>query len=542
MKIKTEKTRQRSIAIILAIVFIASAIVAINFAVPNKKALAVENDEFMDTPQITVLTHGLGGGASHWSNTNGSGNNNFVEDADSLIYKLSEKAGGAYIYRAETNTATDANDEKHETYSTSYTLYENYSKNSVTISDVSKHIIIVFDSKSSGESNEVVYHEFENMLNDVIARVKSLNPGNKKPKINLIGHSRGGLTNLEYALDHPEYVDSLISIGTPYFGAPVAEIAVGIDFIKAKLTSNLNGINSIIDADTYNGYYNRWTSGYESKYKYINSIAIGGMTTLDYQSAVIENNVSSANLDDVASLIKFLNADLLVALADMFPSAAYSLMKENLPWIANLTVDQVSDIIAFLNDETSGGIWYGDVLVPIASLQGVSGGKNYYFTKYVQMFDLENDTLTPGLASDMLAIVHSIEPYDPDIHNYILDNIIVRSGDTIATEINNVGCSITGVSADITPVDLAWKIKIRNVHDEPLTYIYNSKMCFFDDAKEWDGLKHIDTVRLDPGETAIVNIASYGTATSIAISYVMGGTRHIIYANSLSAFRSVYKM
>lgn len=104
-------------------------------------------------------------------------------------------------------------------------LYENYSTNIVTITDVSKHIIIVFDSKSSGESNEVVYHEFENMLNDVIARVESLNPGNKKPKINLIGHSRGGLTNLEYALDYPEYVDSLISIGTPYFSAPVAEIA-----------------------------------------------------------------------------------------------------------------------------------------------------------------------------------------------------------------------------------------------------------------------------------------------------------------------------
>ena len=303
MKIKTGKTRQRFIAIILAIVFIASAIVAINFAVPNKKASAVENNEFMDTPQITVLTHGLGGGASHWSTANGTGSGGFAEDTDSLVYKLSEKAGGAYIYRAETNTATDANDEKHETYSTSYTLYENYSKNSITISDVSKHIIIVFDSKSSGESNEVVYHEFENMLNDVIARVESLNPGNKKPKINLIGHSRGGLTNLEYALDHPEYVDSLVSIGTPYFGAPAAEIAVGIDFLKAKLSSNWNGINSIIDADTYNDYYNRWTSGYESKYKYINSIAIGGMTTLDYQSAVIENNASSANLDDTAVYI-----------------------------------------------------------------------------------------------------------------------------------------------------------------------------------------------------------------------------------------------
>ena len=150
-KIKTEKTRQRFVAIILAIVFIASAIVAINFAVQNKKALAVENDEFMDTPQITVLTHGLGGGASHWSTANGTGSGGFAEDTDSLVYKLSEKAGGAYIYRAETNTATDANDEKHETYSTSYTLYENYSTNPAAtdkcdcITDVSKHIIIVFD-------------------------------------------------------------------------------------------------------------------------------------------------------------------------------------------------------------------------------------------------------------------------------------------------------------------------------------------------------------------------------------------------------------
>lgn len=64
MKVKNEKTRQRFVAIILAVVFIASAIVAINFAVPSKKAAAVENNEFMDTPQITVLTHGLGGGAS----------------------------------------------------------------------------------------------------------------------------------------------------------------------------------------------------------------------------------------------------------------------------------------------------------------------------------------------------------------------------------------------------------------------------------------------------------------------------------------------
>lgn len=179
MKVKNEKTRQRFVAIILAVVFIASAIVAINFAVPSKKAAAVENNEFMDTPQITVLTHGLGGGASHWSTENGTGSGGFAEDIDSLVYKLSNRAGGAYIYRATTDMAVDANGKKHETYSANYMLYENYSTNIVTITDVSKHIIIVFDSKSSGEQTKSYITEFENMLNDVIARVESLNPGNK---------------------------------------------------------------------------------------------------------------------------------------------------------------------------------------------------------------------------------------------------------------------------------------------------------------------------------------------------------------------------
>ena len=55
------------------------------------------------------------------------------------------------------------------------------------------------------------------MLSKIVYDVKELN-GGILPKVNLIGHSRGGLTNLQYALDHPDLVDSLISIGTPYFG------------------------------------------------------------------------------------------------------------------------------------------------------------------------------------------------------------------------------------------------------------------------------------------------------------------------------------
>lgn len=47
-----------------------------------------------------VLTHGLGGKASHWSNdfSKNSNSENFAYDRDSLISKISDKVGGAYIY------------------------------------------------------------------------------------------------------------------------------------------------------------------------------------------------------------------------------------------------------------------------------------------------------------------------------------------------------------------------------------------------------------------------------------------------------------
>lgn len=61
------------------------------------------------------------------------------------------------------------------------------------------------------------------MLSSILYKLKD-NYGGKIPKVNLVGHSRGGLTNLQYALDHPDIVENLISIGTPYFGSSSAKI------------------------------------------------------------------------------------------------------------------------------------------------------------------------------------------------------------------------------------------------------------------------------------------------------------------------------
>lgn len=47
-------------------------------------------------------------------------------------------------------------------------------------------------------------------------------------KVNLIGHSQGGLDARVVAHDHPEWIASVVTIGTPHEGVPTADIALRI--------------------------------------------------------------------------------------------------------------------------------------------------------------------------------------------------------------------------------------------------------------------------------------------------------------------------
>lgn len=133
----------------------------------------------------------------------------------SLISKIKSAAGGANIYLADIKA-----DYKFRLYdiTTQESETSTYIRSGEVdrITDISKHIIVIFDSYDAYESNDNIYYQFNYMLSSIIYDVKILN-GGILTKINLIGHSRGGLTNLQYALDHPDLVDSLISIDTPYF-------------------------------------------------------------------------------------------------------------------------------------------------------------------------------------------------------------------------------------------------------------------------------------------------------------------------------------
>ena len=65
----------------------------------NDKRNANKNAVMSSNPQITVLTHGLAGNASNFSNR-GKNSPKFASDEQSIISKLGHFAGGAQVFLA----------------------------------------------------------------------------------------------------------------------------------------------------------------------------------------------------------------------------------------------------------------------------------------------------------------------------------------------------------------------------------------------------------------------------------------------------------
>ena len=92
-------------------------------------------------------------------------------------------------------------------------LIHGLGQNNQSWNEVKKHLnndgilveipnLYCLNNKSVTYSN--LYNNFENILN------------NYQDKLNLCGLSLGGIIALEYAKRHPEKVNSLVLIGTPY--------------------------------------------------------------------------------------------------------------------------------------------------------------------------------------------------------------------------------------------------------------------------------------------------------------------------------------
>lgn len=184
----------------------------LTYQVPKYNMSSKNNNLVSDqAPKVTFITHGLNGSSGSW--------------------RFQDKFEGGIIDQLNQITACDFYigyvDHKDGVVKFKNIIVTSESATIINfelakIENSPRHTVIIFSSSMSNEVNDKVYYDFNYVASVVIKQLKDYDPEHKLPRVNLIGHSRGGLTNLQFALDHPDLVDSMYSLGTPYLGTTMA--------------------------------------------------------------------------------------------------------------------------------------------------------------------------------------------------------------------------------------------------------------------------------------------------------------------------------
>lgn len=438
-------------------------------------------------PLITVFTHGLGGDASHWSNLDGS----FAYTKDSLITRLSAQIdSNVYLVKVgnENNLKiydlTEEIKERKKENNFKFTISKNNEISNIV--DISRHSIIVFEASydAANGTNEEVYTEFNYSISRIVYDVKKLNDG-KLPKINLIGHSRGGITNLQYALDHPNLVDSIYSFGTPYLGSTSASI--DYYFLGSKFVENEVSESDIVNSNVYKKYLERWNTDYDKLYSKIKVTALGGYSTLyglckglttekSIDFLVDETGVSKEKLEVLIPAILGSIDGIVLGFYFVKPTKSIkpllikAMMSVASELVNEFDLDIGSDDLAqiitnelFLDYHPPFVSWYNDCLVDLGSQLGYRGeiqiGSEQYkgFKRISKCFDRTNCNFEATSMSNMPAVVHNLEARDEELCNYVLSTISAtfKSYDEYEiTVINNNECIIDLYNGNIVSSEL----------------------------------------------------------------------------------------
>ena len=443
-------------------------------------------------PTITVLTHGLDGHYYHWSNNYATtGHEYFAYNSDSIVEQLYQHLNGNMnIYIARTDSIITYNHlnteiencvyDGYKLYKISYNDYKYNPTNIIEVDyldDVSKHILLLFDSLNSGSTHEIVYEQFHDVLDNISFQYKTLT--GKLPRFNLVGHSRGGIINLMYATEHIYNVDSIYSMGTPYSGSalglidPVMEM---LDYYVSDSNGNTYtnplyaGVDDIMDEQISIDLRDAWNAAFTSDAK-VNVVVYGSMTSIDFIRKLINEmaadtthtedyylqvkkyqdllniviNVVDEHPDLISQIIRFANDLALIEgkfgidLYDAFFTGIDSSLE------GDITSDEVEQVLSLFNvidkryvvddedvDDDEGEIItviMDDLFIDTDSQLGYGfsdGGSYNGFKRYVKIFK-ESDYSTNCAVPTQPAIPHNLETmcdtYVDDIVNSIAHGI-----------------------------------------------------------------------------------------------------------------------
>lgn len=408
-----------------------------------------------DKTSVTIFTPGYGMGAETWSNQP-EFDRDFGYDPDSILSKLAEKVENPSILWGR---ATGYNEcEYYDITDDTSMRFDVASMEPISITPelAPGHIILVYDPDSyyQSDSNANAYYRFNYAVSSLLYQIQRVN-GGWLPKVNLIGHSRGGLVNLLYAMDHPDLVSNMISIGTPYQGSTSATVAKDTDF-------GGDGLNDIINENLYNGYRSRWNENYEGLYSGINVLAIGGYSTIDFLSDIAHNDESKMDLTKWEDLIDIGVGAIIAAKAAILTNSTGVIVTAALKTVARALNTmypqaQATAIADIIFNELEYDVnfpfvsWYSDTLVPLDSQLGKGRTGDFAgFQTQVKCFQHGDGTDFTKLAASMPPVVHNLEPYDKTIINWTLNSLKLDDGFEDVFTYENIedsdGIRITGIS------------------------------------------------------------------------------------------------
>ena len=80
-----------------------------------------------------------------------------------------------------------------------------------------------------------------------------------------------------------------------------------------------------------------------------------------------------------------------------------------------------------------------------------------------------------------------------------------------------------------------WNLKVINHSSEVLKFVYNKKLCNYDDAKSWSNLIDISYESVNANSSKIITVQENILATTFALSILKGQKRYIIFGDKLES-------
>lgn len=412
-------------------------------------------------PAITVLTHGLGSKGYYWSNQkNVNDGKKLVYNSDSLIEKMYQKLdGNMSLYYAQCDSGSSFNLYKLSRYN-----YETDGRETDRIDDISKHIVLIYESYIPQESNQRVYDEFHNLIDTISLQYKAL--AGVLPRLNLVGHSRGGLTNIVYATEHPYNVASVFSLGSPYNGSALAGIDSVLSMLGYKNGNELvPGVESILDYNEAVQIRNAWNAAYKSDVN-MNVVAYGSMTSINYIEAMLDDLVTGGSeyadivkpymdtLEKVVNVVKKYpnlvggTLNFINGLAEVLNTFDINLFGSILN--GEITSEEGQKILSLYNVINGKAVIMDDLFIDTNSQLGLGfkDGINFNgFKRYVKIFEVE-DLTNNRCIPNQPAVVHNMETMNKTYTNDIANSLVCGVQSNTAIQLNDGKTGVVNLSGE----------------------------------------------------------------------------------------------